>query len=92
MTGTPVDLGLIVDLPTVSDDFGSVLDYPEQIIDLGHVAVVSYPIAAQLLAALEALPVGSVDLGLITSSVTLSDDFGSILDPPLDSINLGTVP
>ena len=92
LTGTPVDLGLIVDLPTVSDDFGSVLDYPEQIIDLGHVAVVSYPIAAQLLAALETLPVGSVDLGSITSSVTLSDDFGSVLDAPLDSINLGTVP
>jgi putative tail protein len=92
LTGTPVDLGLIVDLPTVSDDFGSVLDSPEQIIDLGHVAVVSYPIAAQLLAALESLPVGSIDFGLITGSVTLSDDFGSVLDPPLDNINLGTVP
>jgi hypothetical protein len=92
LTGTPVDLGQIVDLPTVSDDFGSPLDSPAQIIDLGHVAVVSYPIAAQLLAALETLPVGSVDLGSITSSVTLSDDFGSVLDHPLDNIPLGTVP
>ena len=93
LTGTPVDLGQIVDLPTVSDDFGSPLDSPAaQIIDLGHVAVVSYPIAAQLMAALETLPVGSVDLGSITSSVTLSDDFGSVLDRPLDNIPLGTVP
>ena len=43
-------------------------------------------------AALETLPVGSVDLGTITGSVTTSDDFGSVVDPPLDNLKLGTVP
>jgi hypothetical protein len=56
LTGTPVDLGQVVDLPTVSDDFGQVYNAPEQIIDLGHVAVVSYAIGAQLIAALSDLP------------------------------------
>ena len=92
LTGTPLDLGLITAMATLSDDFGSVLVSPEQIIDLGHVAAVSYPIAAQLEAALETLPVGSVDFGSITGSVTLSDDFGSVVDPPLDNLKLGTVP
>ena len=46
----------------------------------------------RLEAALETLPVGSVDFGTITGSVTLSDDFGSVVDPPLDNLKLGTVP
>ena len=45
----------------------------------------SHPIAAQLL-------IGSVDLGLTTGAVTVSDDFGSINDAVTDVINLGTVP
>src|ERR1700722_8371635 len=86
-TGFPLDLGQVVDAPTLADDFGSVSVAADVSLDLGAVVVPAvHPIAAQLL-------LGSpVDLGLLTGAVTLSDDFGSTNDAVVDVINLGTVP
>src|SRR5262249_37156130 len=73
-TGFPLDLGRVVDTPTLSDDFGSVAAASASL-DLAGIAVpVIHPITAQLL-------LGSpVDLGLTTGAVTASDDFGSTND------------
>ncbi len=86
-TGFPLDLGRVVDTPTLSDDFGSVAVAASASLDLGGIVVpVVHPIAAQLL-------LGSpVDLGLTTGAMTVSDDFGSTNDAVVDVINLGTVP
>ena len=75
-TGFPLDLGQVVDTPTLADDFGLVAITSTASLDLGAIVVsVIHPIAAQLL-------LGSpVDLGLLTSAVTLSDDFGSTMTP-----------
>jgi Putative phage tail protein len=86
-TGFPLDLGQVVDTPTMADDFGSVAVAASASLDLGAIVVpVINPIAAQLL-------LGSpVDLGLATGAVTLSDNFGSTNDAVVQAINLGTVP
>ena len=86
-TGFPLDLGVVVDAPTLADDFGSVAGAASASLDLGAIVVaVVNPIAAQLLAG------SPVDLGLLTGVVTISDDFGSTNDAVADIINLGTVP
>jgi hypothetical protein len=86
-TGFPLDLGQVVDAPTLADDFGSVAVAASASLDLGAIVVtVVNPIAAQLLARSPA------DLGLLTGAVTVSDDFGSTNDAVVDVINLGTVP
>jgi hypothetical protein len=85
-TGFPLDLGQVVDAPTLADDFGLATITAGASLDLGAIAVpVVHPIAALLLT-------GSVDLGLTTGAVTVSDDFGSTNDAVVDVINLGTVP
>jgi hypothetical protein len=73
---------------TVADDFGHVASDPvADIIDLGQVMVtVIHPIAVQLLSGT------SLNLGVTTGAVTVSDDFGSTNDAVMDVINLGTVP
>ena len=86
-TGFPLDLGQVVDAPTLADDFGSVSVAASASLDLGAInVVVVNPIAAQLLLG------SAVDLGLTTGAVTLSDDFGSINDAVMDVINLGAIP
>jgi hypothetical protein len=48
---------------------------------------VAHPIAAQLQSGV------SLDLGLVTAAVTVSDDFGQVVsDPVIDIIDLGTAP
>jgi hypothetical protein len=86
-TGFPLDLGQVVDAPTLADDFGSITVPASASLDLGAITVpVVNPIAVQLLSGFP------VDLGLTTGAVTLSDDFGSTNDAVVDVINLGTVP
>ena len=83
-TGFPLDLGQVVDTPTLADDFGSVV--------LAASSDAPNPAAFGAVAAEPNTQITPVDLGLLTGAVTLSDDFGSTNDAVVDVINLGTVP
>jgi len=88
LTGFVLDLGPINGTVTLADDFDAdlVTSPTLPVIDLGAVSISpTHPIAAQLL-------VGNVDLGLITSYPTLSDDFGATNDSVTGTVALGTVP
>ena len=87
-SGSPVDLGAVVDAPAISDDFGGVAAAVGQIIDLGNFGVVPHPIANQIAASTGA----PIDLGPVTGVINVSDDFGAILDAPIHTSDLGTIP
>jgi hypothetical protein len=87
LSGIPLDLGQVIAAPTLADDFGQVTAPVLGVVDLGQVAAVAHPIAAQLLT-----PINPLSLGNITTYPTVFDDFGSIADAVVDVIALGTVP
>ncbi len=85
-SGFALDLGQIVDAPTLADDFGSIAAPTTGAVDLGGPPSPAHPIAVQLLAG------SPLNLGGIATYPTLGDGFGSVLDSVVDVINLGTVP
>ena len=85
-TGSPVDLGAVIDTPAISDDFGAVTSPVGITIDLGNFGVVPHPIAIELATG------RPVDFGPVANIVTVSDDFGAILDAPIHTTDLGTIP
>ena len=87
-TGFPLDLGQVIDAPTLSDDFGSVAVAASASLDLGAIVV---PVSSSR-SPRNCLLGSPVDLGLTTGAVTVSDDFGSTNDAVVDVIDLGTVP
>ncbi|MBV8971996.1 MAG: phage tail protein [Sphingomonadaceae bacterium] len=84
--GIPLDLGQVISVPTLADDWGLITAAVTDTTDLGSIPVASHPIATALLS-------GNVDLGAIVSLVTVSDDFGGVAnDGAAQTITLGTVP
>ena len=88
--GAVLEAALALDLarsrpgPMLSDDFGSVTGLLLSIIDLGWDGNNPHPIAAQFPPATRR----SI-LGMSTTFPTIAENFGSVVDPVVDVLNLG---